>query len=275
MAGMSGVSRRGDGSNGPFMVVIRSAVLDWAAQRRAWRRWRKLTRKANTINLKDLRRERSVAKKLRYHLNELITAADQRLALPVVGSNAFPKPHGTDWSWRPDLWRQPLEKPGLSSAPSNTRLGSEIVLFHDCERSELTLRQVRNVREADLAPFGLRMDVFNFDGSFLSLVLDLPRDVVDGLNRTHLVRLDTIVELEKPLEIFIRLNVKHGPNTEQLVRELPLHEENLMVEFDLAYSNINEKRVERAWIDLIFENPQMSQVTIRDLTMSRRRRTEF
>ena len=59
------------------------------------------------------------------------------------------------------------------------------------------------------------------------------------------------------------------------MRELPLHEEQLMVEFDLAYSKINEKRVERAWIDLIFENPQMSQVTIRDLTMSRRPRTEF
>ncbi len=225
--------------------------------------------------LKDLRRERSVAKKLRYQLNELIAAADHRLALPVIGSNAFAKPHGTDWSWRPNLWREALEVPGMSSAESNTRLGSEVVLFHDCERSELTLRQVRNLREADLAPFGLRMDVFNFDGSFLSLVLDLPDEAVDGLNRKHLVRLDTIVELEKPLEIFIRLNVKHGPNTEQLVRELPLHENVMMVEFDLAYSKINEKRVERAWIDLIFENPQMSQVTLRDLTMSRRLRTEF
>ncbi|MEM7733795.1 MAG: DUF6478 family protein, partial [Pseudomonadota bacterium] len=160
-------------------------------------------------------------------------------------------------------------------ALSNTALGKEVVLFHDCERSELSLRQIRNQREADLAPFGLRMDVFNFDGSFLSLVLDLPQDAMQDITRRHLVRLDTIVELEKPLEIFIRLNIKHGPNTEQLVRELPLHEEQLMVEFDLAYSKINEKRVEGAWIDLIFENPQMSQVTLRDLTMSRRLRTEF
>ena len=42
---------------------------------------------------------------------------------------------------------------------------------------ELTLRQIRNTRESDVAPFGLRMDVFRFDGSFLSLVIDLPEEV--------------------------------------------------------------------------------------------------
>ena len=77
------------------------------------------------------------------------------------------------------------------------------------------------------------------------------------------------------LELFARLNIKHGPNTEQIVRELPLHSDEIMVEFDLAYSNINEKRIERAWIDLIFENPQMSQTVLRDLTFSRRPRAEF
>lgn len=257
------------------MAVLRNSVLDWIAQRRALRRWRRAARQAPSFSFKELRKERAQARKLRHELNELIAQADHRLALPVIGSAVFPKPHGTDWAWRPALWRNPLAVPGVSSAQSNTRLGDEIVLFHDCKHSELTLRQVRNLREADLAPFGLRMDVFNFDGSFLSLALDLPDGAVQGLNRSHLIRIDTIAELEKPLEIFVRLNIKHGPNTEQLVRELPLREDMVMAEFDLAYSNINEKRVERAWIDLIFENPQMSQVTVRDLTLSRRPRAEF
>jgi len=227
------------------------------------------------MSLSHLRSERAQARKLRHHLNELISVADNRLALPMIGSNAFPKPHGTDWSWRPALWREPLAVPGRSSVLSKTKLGDELTLFHDCQQSELTLRQLRNTREADLAPYGLRMDVFNFDGSFLSLVLDLPEAAVSGLQRRHLIRMDTIVEMEKPLEIFARLNIKHGPNTEQIVRELPLHEEEIMVEFDLAYSNLNEKRIERGWIDLIFENPQMSQVILRDLTFSRRPRAEF
>lgn len=154
-------------------------------------------------------------------------------------------------------------------------LGREVTLFHDCAQSELTLRQVRNSRESDLAPFGLRMDVFNFDGSFLSLVLDMPDASVEGLKKWHLIRMNTIVEMEKPLEIFARLNIKHGPNTEQIVRELPLNEVDCIVEFDLAYSNLNEKRIERAWIDLIFENPEMSQVTLRDLTFSRSPRADL
>lgn len=256
-------------------MQLRSQVLDWIVHRRGLRRWRRAARNVLNMRHSDLRRERGRARKLRYLLNEVITVADNRLALPMIGSNAFPKPHGTDWSWRPALWREPLSVPGMSSVESKSMLGDEVTLFHDCQQSELTLRQVRNSREADLAPYGLRMDVFNFDGSFLSLVLDMPLDAVQGLQKRHLIRMDTIVEMEKPLEIFARLNIKHGPNTEQIVRELPLNEVDCMVEFDLAYSNLNEKRIERAWIDLIFENPQMSQVTLRDLTFSRSPRAEL
>ena len=150
-----------------------------------------------------------------------------------------------------------------------------MTLFHDCAFSELTLRQLRNTREADLAPYGLRMDVFKFDGSFLSLVIDLPQEAAAGLTRQHLLRVDTIIETEKPLEIFARLNIKHGPNTEQLVRELPLYEQDVMVEFDLAYSRLNEKRIERVWLDLIFEAPDMNQVVLRDLTFARHLRASI
>ena len=139
----------------------------------------------------------------------------------------------------------------------------------------MTLRQLRNQREADLAPFGLRMDVFRFDGSFLSLVIDMPKEASDGLKRKHLLRMDTIVEMEKPLEIFARLNIRNGPNTEQIVRELPLHQSEVMVEFDLAYTKLNEKRVEKMWLDLIFEGPEMNQVILRDLTFSRRPRADL
>ena len=57
-----------------------------------------------------------------------------------------------------------------------------------------------------------------------------------------------------------------------LVRELPHDAPDALVEFDLAYSRLNEKRVERAWLDLIFETPDMNQVTLRDLTFARFRR---
>ncbi|MDU8929404.1 DUF6478 family protein [Alisedimentitalea sp. MJ-SS2] len=256
-------------------MAKRTGLLKELMYQASLRRWSRAARGADETDLVQLRAQRAKARRLRAHLNRLIHVAESRLALPMIGSTAFQKPFDADWDWRPELWRGPLPVPGMSSVANKSMLGHEVTLFHDCQRSELTLRQVRNMREADLAPFGLRLDVFNFDGSFLSLVVDLPEDAVRGLQKRHLVRVDTIVEMEKPLEVFARLNIKHGPNTEQIVRELPLGDEEVMVEFDLAYTKLNEKRVEKMWLDLIFEGPQMNQVTLRDLTFSRRPRAEL
>jgi hypothetical protein len=243
--------------------------------RRVLRHWRRVAKGADALSFAELRRRHVQAKKLKAELDRVIHVAEGRLALPHIGTSSFPTPPGSDWSWRPEAWRGPLSLPGLSSVPSKARLGDDVQLFHDCAYSELTLRQLRNTREEDLAPFGLRMDVFNFDGSFLSLVVALPPEAVQGLTRQHLIRFDTIVETEKPLEIFARLNITHGPNTEQIVRELPHGERRVAVEFDLAYTKINEKRITGAWLDLIFEAPEMNQLVLRDLTFARHRRANL
>ena len=189
-------------------------------------------------------------------------------------------------------WLQSQEKRGLywvaepASALTQLRSFSQaLISFIDPEADvppdftfsswELAFRQLRNSREADLAPFGLRMDTFRFDGSFLSLAIDLPPDAIQGLRKRHVVRLDSIIEIEKPLEIFARLNIRHGPNTEQIVRELPLYQDDITAEFDLTYTRLNEKRVEHMWLDLIFEGPEMNQITMRDLTFSRHPRAEL
>lgn len=246
-----------------------SRILDRLLYQRGLRGWFRAAQAAPETPLSDLRRQRNEARQLRAHLDQLIHVADGRLALPQIGSSHFPRPHGTDWSWRPAIWRGPLPIVGLASVETKTMLGAEVTLFHDCTFSELSLRQLRNTHAADLAPYGLRLDVFSFDGSFLSLVIDLPADAAEGLIRTQLIRIDTIIESEKPLRIFMRLNIEHGPNTEQIVRELPMEDSQLRVEFDLFALRLNEKRVEKLWLDMIFEAPEMNQIIIRDLTFAR------
>ena len=134
---------------------------------------------------------------------------------------------------------------------------------------------MRNTRAEDIAAFGVRFDVFRFDGSFLSLAVDLPPEALDGIGRRHLIRLELRVETEKPLELFGRLNIRHGPNVEQLVREVAGSTGEFAVEFDLAATRMDEARVERAWLDIIFEGPEMNEIVLRDVTLSRRPRAEF
>ena len=258
-----------------LMRQLYTGLIEKLLAQRVQAFWSRAASAAGTADLALLRKQRKAARILRHKLDELIYKADSRLVEPRLRSAAIPKLVGTDWSWRPQLWQRELVSKGISAVNSNTMLGDTVTIFHDCQISELTLRQLRNTREDDFAPFGLRMDVFQFDGSFLSLALTLPPKSYKNLTRRHLLRMDAIVEAESPLKIFLRLNLRHGPNTEQITRELLLNDGKVMVEFDLAYTNLKEKYVGSMWIDLIFERPQMNQVTIRDMTFSRTLRAEL
>jgi len=239
--------------------------------RRTLARWRAIADQAEGAGPASLRSLRTQGRQLRRQIDRALHVAEGRLALGGAAP-AIPKPLLADWAWRPDLWSGPVTPPGLAAVETRTAFGSEARLFHDCRESELALRQVRNTRETDLAPFGVLMDVFRVDGSFLSLVLDLPGAGLQGLNAGHVIGLDMVLETERPIEIFARLNLRHGPNTEQLVRKLPRGAAEAAAEFDLAYTQMTQRGVESAWLDLIFERPEMNQIVIRDLTMCRRPR---
>ena len=73
---------------------------------------------------------------------------------------------------------------------------------------------------------------------------------------------------------YARLNLKHGPNTEQLVQNLPLGFRST-VDFDLGFTELNENRIEGAWVELIFDKPELNQIIIHDLHMSRCPRAEL
>ncbi len=237
------------------------------------RRWTRIARQAATADLDTLRADQMRARSLSRQLAEVIFVADARLALPRIGSNAFALPPGTDWSWRPDLWRGPLAEHGIAGVTNRTALGDEVKVFHDCPRSEISLRQIRNRGAADLAPFAVALDVFGFDGSFLSLAIELPPDAAHGLRKRHLVRVEVTAQQDRHVEMFARLNIRHGPNTEQLVQEFRAG--GSTVEFDLAYTNLNEKRVEALWLDLIIDKPAMNRIVFKDLTFARYPRADL
>ena len=60
-----------------------------------------------------------------------------------------------------------------------------------------------------------------------------------------------------------------------MVSDLPVRTGEIVVEFDLAYGKIDDTRIERAWLDLIFNEVAMSGLSIRDVVVSRRPRAEL
>jgi hypothetical protein len=238
-------------------------------------RWQTAARNVEHADLATLRDQRQKARQMRGSIDRVLQVAESRLALPRIGSNIFSKPPSTKWSWRPTLWRGPIVPKGYAGVGNGDYISDDIKVFHDCSHSELTLRQIRNTRERDLAPFGLQMDVLGFDGSFLSVVIDLPDDAADGLRKRDIIRVHGLISTERPATVFARLNIKCGPNTEELVQELPLRDREVTVDFDLAYADLNENRIDGMWLDLIFEDPAMNQLRIRDMTFCRYPRADL
>ena len=56
---------------------------------------------------------------------------------------------------------------------------------------------------------------------------------------------------------------------------LPEQGRDKVAEFDLAYADLNDKRIERAWVDLILNDASMTRIVIRDVVVSRRPRAEL
>lgn len=252
-----------------------SQVLEGWHQRRTEERWTRLADAAPGLESFELRALRAEARGMRRQLDRVMLAADARLAVPALGASLPQMPLGTDWSWRPDLWRGALVEPGAVASGDRTGLGDGVALYHDCPLGEVVVRQVRNTRPEDRAPYGLAVDVFGFKGSFLSLALNLPEAAVQGLKARHLVRAEMVIDSDGPVKAYARLNIKHGPNLAQPVSALPEGARDKLAEFDLAYADLNDKRIERAWVDLILNEAAMTRIVIRDVVFSRRPRAEL
>lgn len=228
------------------------------------------------VALSDLRH---AARDERRAIDRFLLSSDAAVHRNRAQLSAMPLPEGTDWRWRPPLFSAPLDPPARVAPPNGEGLGDSAQVFHDCDLRAMVLRQVPNRRATDLARYALGLEVLGFAGGFLSIAIPLPADALAGLDRGHVIQLDTQIEVERPVEIFARLNIVNGPNTDRVQAHLAWMQPgqvNVHVSgFDLAETEISAERIESAWLDLILDGPAMNMVVIRDMVLSRHRRAEI
>lgn len=239
------------------------------------KRWTRALQVPGSIVTRDLKAMYRDMRATRDRIDVLAATAQTELLTRVTGKDGIERPDQCDWAVRPGPWCAAIRPAGHVDVGSPFVIGSGVTLFHDAVRSDLSVRQVRAHSGLVGPKFGLVLEVYRFDGSFVSLVQDLPAEALEGLTLNHFIAVHLQVTREQPLEIYARLNVQHGPNHEQVVRQFSFEGDRGLAEFDLAYTKINEKRLEKAWLDLILEGPEMNRVEIQDMVLLRAPRADF
>lgn len=205
------------------------------------------------------------------------------------------------WRYLPPLWYQPMAINEISSPDASQPLlgeGGQLYgsLHHDCDAGQVIFCQMQqditDVEKSTKAlfkgaqfvtktsPYIVQFDIGHFDGGYLSLVVDLPSEVQNGLCNTHIIGFSGAVDFKNPVDIFIRLNIKNGPNTHQITQKItPLppifSDRRFIAEFDLAYVNVNFHRLQSLWVDIVFETPQMNQIQLKDTVFTRYERARL
>ncbi|MBU2956315.1 DUF6478 family protein [Paracoccus sp. 1_MG-2023] len=254
----------------------------WISQRirsRAAQQWTSLLDSVQRRRRQVPEGLRDEARDLRQVLGRFLQATDEFAPGIRDSLHRMELPDGTDWRWRPNIMQTRISDAELIAPRGDLWLSEEVALFHDCEARALMLKQVRNRLATDLAGYGLRLEVMGFSGSFLSFSLTLPPEALADLGGHHIVRLHSVLQAERPITVYARLNIQQGPNTETVLRQMgdPIDGANCqrLVEFDLGYADLSQRSVHKAWIDLIFEAPYMNAVALRDVVLSRHPRAQI
>ena len=197
--------------------------------------WRGLERGIDSFSLGNIISLRSRAADLRRSPDTVIMHANRRTDQLSQGKTQMKMPDDADWSWRPDVFATRLGQ--MSSVVKSARhdVGTSIAVHHNDTDPELIVRQFKNMGVDDLAPYGLSVETYEFKGSFLSLAIDLPIEAAKRLTKNHIFEVEGKLSLDHPMPVFVRLNVKHGPNVEDLLHEIPHGANRLYLEFDLGY----------------------------------------
>ncbi|GHG14863.1 DUF6478 family protein [Paracoccus aerius] len=222
----------------------------------------------------DLREE---AQRLHRHLSRFLQISDPWM-LRKTGVAEDDLPPGTDWHWRPRLLCGQVSPRAVVAPENGHRLGEDAALWHDCPYNALILRQSARPRPGQAACYALQVEMMGNSCGFLSLALDLPGNALGGLGPERVLQLDTVMDAERAITIYARINLVQGPNTETMLRQLGHPAEGRgarrRVEFDLAYADLANRPIERAWLDLIFESPRLNAVTINDVLVSHHPRAQ-
>lgn len=158
----------------------------------------------------------------------------------------------------PGVWREP--EPNLA-------LGAGLTVFHDFSAGAFTLSQRPNRARTPKRRYELFFESYEFDGSYLSFVVDPPRHLKrPAMGERIVVAMETRVS--RPVKAFLRLNIKGARGSDTLYAEGDLLTGRAAFDFDMSFATYEMGPDDSMWLDIIIDRPRMVEFSIEDLTVA-------
>lgn len=168
-------------------------------------------------------------------------------------------PPGHDRFWRVQKM-EPAEGPVEPGAPA----GQGVRVFHDGAPEALRIWPVAG---------GIGFTVGDFGGSYVSLALGLPDEMMAGLSSRHVLRLVLRASGAVP-NLRARITLRCGLNVSRMLSTLKPEGAHRAAEHDLWHLPFDEALLREGWIDILMDPIRGGRVAIADITLSRRWRAE-
>lgn len=188
----------------------------------------------------------------------------------VIGTaevNGVQAPVATDWAARPTLWSGERQDKMLSEVSSGLQVAPDATVFHEGAPNTVSIELSRRTTPVIVT---ISAEI----GDFVSVAIDFSADAVEHLGRHHLVRCSVDVRADRSQQVYARLNLRNGKNTDQLTETVQTGARH-DIDFDLYYCEMDASRLDAVWFDLIFSPPTVGRIEIADLALSRRPRARF
>lgn len=168
------------------------------------------------------------------------------------------------WQVKPRVFAAALSQPGVSEPVSGNPIGDDLTLFHDAEHPLMRWSQILGAR----GKAGLRLTIYRFDGSFISLAASIPDPFSRKLRSGHQISVDFTAKASRPIALDLRLNLEIAGRREEMTAHRILTDCAHSVTFDLRHHEITVEDRVKAWCDLMLRNPGMVEVDLSCLSIT-------
>jgi hypothetical protein len=170
------------------------------------------------------------------------------------------------WSFTPAIWRSDLWPNATKDAASGSKIGPDCKLFHDARNHAVSWRQDAKI---------FVLDADDFDGSYLSLALEIPEIHRQSISKNSILSVETNASAPDDFGASLRLNLQRGPNIYENWHPLNPQQGSTITDFDMANFGIDPAQAQSAWLDFMVLPRRSFTLSVNSLSISHRQRLEF